>query len=164
MARPLVVPLLALASAAAAAAPRLAFPGFTAGFQGLMQRTPQNGVLAPGAATMPGEAAQLLAASNFLRDNVLWSAVETEEGRYNFSHTDALLAEYDALVASVEAQNATIVADCQASVREQLASLREQLAVSERALASWDGAMYQLNAMSKEEGEQQGRRGPRAWW
>ena len=45
---------------------------------------------------MPGEAAQILSAANFVRDNVVWSNVETVKGHYNFSRTDALMAEYDA--------------------------------------------------------------------
>jgi hypothetical protein len=36
-------------------------------------------------------------------------------------------------------------------------ALLEQLAASERALAKWDSAMYQLNAMSQQEGAQQGQ-------
>ena len=77
--------------------PALSFPEFTAGFQGLMQRSvPANGALPHGAESMPGEADQLLAAGNFVRDNIVWSDVETTKGRYNFSRTDALLAEYDA--------------------------------------------------------------------
>jgi hypothetical protein len=82
---------------AAAGPPALDFSHFTAGFQGLMQRSvPANGVLPHGMQSMPGEAAQLLQASNFVRDNVVWSDVETKKGVYNFSRTDALLAEYDA--------------------------------------------------------------------
>ena len=77
--------------------PALSFHEFTAGFQGLMQRSvPANGVLPHGAESMPGEPAQILAAANFLRDNIVWSEVETAKGQYNFSRTDALLAEYDA--------------------------------------------------------------------
>ena len=45
---------------------------------------------------MPGEAAQILSAANFVRDNVVWSNVETVKGHYNFSRTDSLMAEYDA--------------------------------------------------------------------
>jgi hypothetical protein len=40
-----------------------------------MQRSvPANGVLPHGAESMPGEAAQLLEAANFVRDNVVWYA------------------------------------------------------------------------------------------
>lgn len=45
---------------------------------------------------MPGEAAQLLSAANFVRDNIVWSDVESKEGVYNFSRTDELLSAYDA--------------------------------------------------------------------
>ena len=97
MGLPAMLLVAAITSVAAASAPPLTFPRFTAGFQGLMQRSvPANGHLAPKAASMPGEATQMLAAANFVRDNIVWSDVETQKGIYNFSHTDALLAEYDA--------------------------------------------------------------------
>ena len=62
---------------------------FTAGFQGLMQRGTLPGPF------LPGEAAQLAAAANLVRDNVVWSDVETDRGKYDFRHTDELLAEYE---------------------------------------------------------------------
>ena len=91
------IPAAPAAPPSPAATPALSFPHFTAGFQGLMQRSvPANGALPHGAQSMPGEAEQILAAASFLRDNVVWSDVETAKGQYNFSRTDALLAEYDA--------------------------------------------------------------------
>ena len=86
--------LVGIAALSAQGVPTLSFHEFTAGFQGLMQRSvPANGLLPHGAESMPGEPAQILAAANFLRDNILWSEVEAVKGRYNFSRTDALLAE-----------------------------------------------------------------------